>query len=1276
TGRLYRTGDIGKYRHDGNIEFLGRTDDQVKIRGHRIELGEIEHVLMQFPGIQTAIVIDLTDEQGDKRLFAYLLLSGQQIDLKALKVFAEKKLPVYMVPAGFAVLDQLPLTSSGKADKKALMAMGGSPMLSNSYQAPGNDLEQKLCTIWENILQVKQVGVRDNLFELGGHSLTIIRMIAAIRRQLTLEVSIPDIFSHPTVESLAAHLQGHNTKGGIQQLSARTTSSPIPLSFGQERIWFVHKMEGSVAYHIPALFRIKGALSDQSLSYALQSVIERHDVLRTVFVEKDGVPYQQLIDTNNWQLKVWDYGSISEASLKENLRQLIVQPFDLAGDYMLKAHLIKLQPGEHLLLIIIHHIAADGWSLPVILRDVVQSYSAHVKGVQKELPPLKIRYADFAIWQRNNLAAEALNEKIKYWKNKLDGVVPLQLPTDKARPAIQTTRGANLVLRIDKELNDKIHQLATKQQSTVFMTLLAIMKVLLSRYSNQNDISIGVPVAGRMFEELEQLAGFFVNTLVLRTKIDVETSFQELLKQITNETIEAYEYQHTPFEKIVEAVVKERDMSRHPLFQVMFAYENYDVDRPALLQLPGLAVNGEALPGIASKFDCTFNFQQLEHELLVTLEYNADLFEQTTMKRILGHFVKLMQEVTSNPLQPIASLQLLNEAERHQLLHEFNSTTAVYPQQKTITALFEEQVMRTPEKTAVVFEDRSLTYRQLNERANQLAHYLRNEYGVGADDRVALLLDRSEWMIVSILGVLKAGGAYVPVDPQYPAERISYILNDCNAKVLITHTDHLFLIENYAGGILAVDVQMDMLNTPVDQPVAVHDPFNLAYVIYTSGSSGQPKGVMIEHRSLINTQYWRRQYYSFDDSFCFLLLPSFAFDSSVNDVFSSLLIGGQLVIVKEENLFNVKALIALLIEHKVSHFNAVPALYNALLDSWEPQNLFLKVITLAGEKLTAKLLQRHFSIFPHVPVINEYGPTENAICSTAVKITQPVEEDPVIGTPISNTRTYVLNSHLQLQPIGVPGELFLSGDGLARGYLNREELTNEKFITNPFKKERLYRTGDLVRRLPDGSLQFLGRVDDQVKIRGYRIEPGEIEAVLQQLAEVELAVVIMQQYNNAPVLAAYCVLKSDTDIEVIKQHVINRLPAAMVPSYIIPLQQMPLTPNGKVDKRALPPIHDNAVPGNKYVAPRTELEQKLCAIWEEVLQVKQVGIQDDFFKLGGHSLIVVKLLTCIENTFQVRLDISGIFKDPTIEGQAEQILFFLARKDQQQNKSELIEIDL
>jgi amino acid adenylation domain-containing protein len=1047
----------------------------------------------------------------------------------------------------------------------------------------------------------------------------------------------------------------------------------FPTSFAQQRLWFLHQWDSNTPlYNVARPFRLAGPLDVSALERSVNEIVRRHESLRTSFSMVDGQPVQVITPALTITVPVVDLSSIPEVEREAEALRLASEearlPFDLSHGPLLRVTVLRLAEQEHCLLLTLHHIVSDGWSMSVLFRELSALYKALLTGKPSPLAELPIQYPDFAVWQRRWLQGEVLNRQLAYWKKKLaDAPAALELPTDRPRPPVQTYRGARQSLVLPKELNEALKTLSRRQGVTLFMTLLAAFQTLLYRYTGQDDIVVGSPIAGRNRKEIEGLIGFFVNTLVLRTDLSGDPSFRELLGRVRDGALDAYTHQELPFEKLVEELHPRRSLSHSPLFQVLFALQNVPTTG---LQLAGLTVSGLKADRETATFDLSLQIVEESNSLKGTIEYNTDLFDEATIGRMRGHFQTLLESIVADPDRRISDFSLLTESERHQLLVEWNDTRPEYPKDRCIQQLFEEQVERTPDAVAIVFEGQELTYRELNRRANRVARRLIG-FGVGPEVLVGICLERSPEMVVGILGVLKAGGAYVPLDPLYPKDRLAFMLEDSEIQVVITeerltsclpprkaHVVYLDALDRWSG------LEASQLSTNPDHRTTAS---NSAYVIYTSGSTGKPKGVLITQYNVTRLLRATESWFHFDQNDIWTLFHSYAFDFSVWEIWGALLYGGRLVVVPYWVSRSPQLFYKLLSKHKVTVLNQTPSAFGQLIEaeksSNDPADLALRLAIFGGEALDVQLLKpwfdRHGDQRPQL--VNMYGITETTVHVTYRPITTKnlsTSRGSLIGKPIPDLELYVLDQNQNLVPIGVAGELYVGGAGVGRGYLNRPELTAERFVPNPFRAQagqRLYRSGDLVRHLPSGDLEYLGRIDAQVKIRGFRIELGEIESVLRQHAAVREVVVIArgEKPPDQRLLAYVVSAQPAPTISELNDFLRQKLPAYMVPANFVFLEALPLTSNGKIDRGKLPdPDPSRPEQESSFVAPRTPVEELLAEIWGDVLNLRQVGVHDNFFELGGHSLLLTQVASRIEQTFQLALPLRVLFDAPTIADQS------------------------
>jgi amino acid adenylation domain-containing protein len=1314
--RLYRTGDLARYRSDGNIEYLGRIDHQIKLRGIRIELGEIEAVLSTHPQIQQTVVVAQKNGPDDRRLVAYVVTeqNGSNDMAAKLRQHLREKLPEHMLPAAYVTLASLPHLPNGKVDRKSLPEFDFSEC-EVEYVAPRSKIEETLTEIWSEVLERNRVGVHDDFLYLGGHSLLATMIITRVRQLLEVELPQRVLFDAPTIAQLAQIVE--ETKRSAQQpeasvvsepaktlneLSAseraalvmrfkkkpaettpdetiprRKDSGPVPLSFAQQRLWFLEQL-GDSNYLVPATSRLTGPLDVAALERSINEIVARHDALRSTFTTIDGQPMQIIAPQLPLTLAAIDLRHLpdSERAVEtRRLREEALRPFNLERGPLFRASLLRVADEEHLLLLTMHHIVSDGWSLGVLIRELATLYENFVEGTTPNLPELPIQYADFAVWQRQWLSGEVIDQQLQYWREHLGDNPPvLELPTDRPRPLVPTYKGSFLTCEISQQLTDALKDLSRREGVSLYMTLLAAFKTLLARYAGQDHVIVGTPIANRNRMDIENLIGFFVNTLVLRTDVSDNPRFHKFLKQIREVTLGAFAHQDVPFEKLVEELQPERDMTRTPLFQVMFSLQNSPMPALKLSQVTMTLLQDEST---TSAFDLTLDITERSQGLDCLLEYSTEIFDRSTAQRILNHFTNLLESIVANPHQRLRELPLLTADEKQQILVDWNNTASEHDRYSCVHRLFEAQAERTPEAVALIFGDQRVTYAELNERANRLGHYLK-ERGVGPETRVGILLDRSVEMAVALLAILKAGGAYVAFDPAYPPDRLRYMFEDSGVALILTEQQ---VMANHPE-IGVRSILIDEIRTSQEgwlAPAAASDsqnvesdthPENIVYLVYTSGSTGRPKGIVIEHRSLVNAAYAFINKHRMTERDRLLQFASLSFDVAAEEFFSSWLSGGCIVM-KPETVMSHTEFVSLIDKDEITIVNLPASFWLEWLTAISEKNLelpnTLRRVIVGNEKTLEETLAKWQRLMGQkVEWCNAYGPSETTITASNYEPagTNSAREEKStvpIGRPVINVEMYVLDPAQQLVPTGVAGELYIGGAGLARGYHNQPDQTAERFIPHPFSSqpgERLYRTGDLARFRADGNVEFLGRVDEQVKIRGFRIEVGEVETVLAQHAGVRESVVIAREdERGSNRLIAYVVANNgDLQAAELRSYLKERLAEYMVPSSFVVLDALPRTPNGKVDRRALPNA-DVALADDRevYIAPRSAMETAITNIWQELLKVEKVGVNDNFFGLGGHSLLLVHAQSKVTEALRVKLSMVEMFKYPTVSALAEHL---------------------
>ena len=1271
---VYRTGDFGRLLEDGNIEFVGRNDQQVKVRGIRVELEEIESAIYGTGLVREAAVTSRKDRLGNVFLCAYVALS-EPVPVEDVRTAISALLPEYLVPSAFVLLETLPHTASGKIDKKALPAFEEvRASVPAHYKAPHNEMEEEVSKIFCKVLGLEKIGINEDFFLLGGQSLLATLVISRVRRSLKVDVPLRSLFEAPTVASLVEKIRsavgGQAAEEPIQVVPRDATR---PLSFAQQRLWFLEQFHpGSDVYNIVVPIRISGALEIDTLRRGLEEIVRRHEVLRSRFVMQQGEPLQQVMEAEPVPLPLLDLGALSaveqQITLDLFLDEQVHRNFDLTRGHLFRVHLIRLSPQEHVLVLNMHHIVSDDWSLRVLMQELGQIYEAYLRQQPSPLSELPIQYADFALWQRQRLQGEMLERQLAYWRKQLAALPTLlELPLDHLRPPVQSVHGSRISLQLTADLSDRLQRLSQSQEATLFMTLLAAFQTLLLRYSGAQDLAIGTPIASRNQVEIEGLIGFFVNTLVLRADLRGNPTFTSLLARVRETALGAYAHQDLPFEKLVEELNPERNLSHTPLFQVIFALQNASLSATAFA---GLRLTPVEIDTGAIKFDLMMTAEEIANQgILLQLTYSTDLFEASTAQRMLGHYQNLLQAIVDSPEQHLSELEMLSSAEREQLLVEWNATARNYGSPVCVQELFEAQVERTPNATAAEFELHRMSYAELNGRANQLAHHLRG-LGVGPEIRVALCMERGLEMLVALLAVLKAGGAYVPLDPEYPTERLRFIAQDAQVSLLLTQSKVRGRVPDIGAQVVELDAGWGKIagysreNLPAN---VVAD--NAAYVIYTSGSTGHPKGVVVVHRGLTNFVQAMSSVFSDRTPAKWVAVTSICFDISVLELFWTLTRGDHVIL--HPGLMRAPPALDAAgskpgssstrdegWDYSGKNLQCTPSFMAGLIELWKtrPRRPVLRKLLLGGEAFSAALAS-NLSGISQDGIYNMYGPTETTVWSSVHRLGGE-EESISIGRPIANTQMYVLDETMALTLRGVAGELYIGGAGLARGYWKRPELTAERFVPNPFSAEpgeRLYRTGDLVKWRADGNLEYLRRIDHQIKIRGYRIEPGEVQAVLAQHPRVDEAAVIAREYNNDKRLLAYVVgsPKANLTSLELRQYLRDRLPDYMVPSVVVLLERMPLTPNGKLDHKALPdpeqPVTDA---GNSAIDLGNELEQKIGAVWQSLLRTSKIQLDDNFFDLGGHSLLVIQMKSDLLRALTRDIAVVDLFSYPSIRSLA------------------------
>lgn len=1258
--RVLRTGDKVIRLASGDLIHLGRIDSQIKLRGYRIEPGEVENLLCDHPSVKQAAIVFDADQQ---RLVAFLAVREGTYDaedalIDSLRRYAETTLLPYMRPTTYVLNDVLPTTATGKINRQALRIPDENKPPLTAYVEPQQGIELDIAQAMAEVLGLQRIGATDNFLYLGGNSLQAMKVMALLRTRVTVDIVPSLFFPDPTPRAIARALADAGASRAETELRPVQHGRYCRASFTQERLWVLDRLGGGkAAYTIVWHLQMQGEVNIPALNAALNVIVARHDSLRTRFLERDGECLQEIMPAETLSL---DVESLTTGECEQRLNQLANREFDLTRGPLYRFELLQSGDRNFSLAIVLHHIVCDGWSVDVLARELCELYTARVEEREAILPELPVQFADFALWQRQMLDKPEAARRLAYWKNKLQGApAGLELPTDRPRPAVASYRGAHVPVTLAPETVEALRALAQRQGVTLYMVLLAAFQVVLSRWSGQDDVVVGSPVAGRMLAETEPMIGFFANTLALRGDLSGDPSFETLLHRTRQTALEAYENQDVPFERIVEALQPVRDLSRQAIFQVMFGL--YSPDHQ--LQMTGLELEGREGRTHSAKIDLNLELTETANEVSGHIEYLTGLWDEETMLRFSSHLLNVLRDVAVDSTRRLSGVDMLGEQQRYQLLTSFNATRAGYPTGYLLHHLFERNAQENPQRLALVFRQQSYTYGELNRRANRLANHLIHS-GIGPDDRVALLLERTPAMLVALLGVLKAGAAYVPLDTGYPEERVEYMLRHCQPKLLLGGEDDVAPYGSTGIPCLVLD---DEGHSPLvsgvsdcdPEPVLVGlTPENLAYIIYTSGSTGRPKGVMLPHGAVINFLYAMRDRLGFTANDGMLAVTTPSFDIAVLELYLPLITGGRIVLTSRKEMRDGAALARLVAHRDVTFMQATPSTWRMMLEAgWQgsPQLTAL----CGGEALDRALCNR--LVCATRRFWNMYGPTETTVWSTCQRI-EDVDTPISIGTPVAETTVRILNGQGLLQPVGVAGELYIGGAGLARGYLWQPELTAERFIPDRYSEEpgmRLYRTGDLARWRRDGTIEYLGRNDHQVKLRGFRIELGEIEACLQAHPAVrECIVMVREDRTGEKRLVAYIVANADlgtSPVAVLRAHASQTLPEFMVPTAIVTLPAFPLTPNGKVDRNAMPEPDLTSLATREYAAPKGHVEMALAEIWQQLLGVSRVGRTDHFFELGGHSLLALRLIEGINATLGVEFALRDLFANPVLSQMAKQL---------------------
>ena len=1286
--RLYKTGDLSRRLKNGQIEFIGRRDHQIKIRGHRIELGEIDSVLAQHTAVQDVVVLARPDARGDQSLVAYIVAApGQMISKDELYIHLKHKLPAYMLPSAFVMLDAMPLTPNGKLDRKALPSPDASSLRSQDAYVPARDeTEELIAGIWADSLGLSQVGIDDNFFELGGHSLLATQILSRIHESTSVELRLRDLFESPTVALLAEHIHQARSAGcgkALPPITQADRREDLPLSLAQQRLWFIEQLEpGNPNYNIAGAARLAGRLDVAALQSSLDYITRRHEALRTSFGQRSGRPVQVISGQCRVRLDQIDLSRLSEGERGREVVRVCEQEaatgFDIRSVPLWRVKLVKEAEQRHVLIINLHHMISDGRSVGLMIDQLGEAYEAYSGGREPELGQMDVQYGDYAVWQREQLSEDVMEEQLSYWEKQLEGVgASLGLWKTGARAEESSRAGVERV-RLSEEESERLTRMSRREGVTTYMTLMAGLQMLLHRYSGEGRVVVGTPVDGRRKAETQNLIGMMVNTVAVAVDVSSEVTVRQMLRRVRDAVLGGEANQGVPFERVVERVRPERAIGEVPFVEVMMSMERVSEQEQ---EVGGLTVRREQIRSWGAKVGLNVVMEERGGRIEGRIEYRRGSMGEEEVRRMGRHLEEMLKGMSEGVERRVGELRMMSEEEEKEVVIRWNETRRERAREASVVEMIEEAAERRGSEAAIESEEEEVSYEEMNRRANQVGRYLMR-MGVKEEELVGVCMERSVDMVIGMVGVMKAGGGYVPMDAEYPEERLRYMVEEAGLRLVVTQERHREKIEGSGAKVIAIDEEREEIGRESVENVERRERGgNMAYAIYTSGSTGKPKCAVNTHAALANRLLWMQDAYRLNEDDRVLQKTPFTFDVSVWEFFWPLITGARLVLARPGGQYDAAYLIDLINERQITTIHFVPSMLQAFLDQPGVESCAsLKRVICSGESLSRDLQERFFERLG-AGLHNLYGPTEAAIDVTYWACERGSSYATVpIGRPIDNLQMYILDPGLQPVPVGVVGELHIGGAGLGRGYVNRPDLTAEKFIPNPFSSDigaRLYKTGDRGRYFPDGNIEFLGRIDNQIKLRGYRIELGEIEAAISRYPSVrEVAVTVREDAPGNKRLVAYIVAQREQAIaqEELLNHLRRELPEYMLPAALVMLDAMPLNANGKLDRRKLPaPSQERPALEQEYVAPRTPVEEAVAEILADALCVERVGLYDNFFTLGGHSLLIFQVVSRIRDEFNIEVPLQSFLKDPTVAGVAMTITQIRAEGEEPEMFEQLLE---